>query len=58
MRLILAKNMKDRGLKHIAGTFETHYENCFITTVEEQEAGTYYAYVEMDQLTDQDKFSV
>ena len=58
MRLILAKNTKDGGLQHIAGTFETHYENCFITTVGEQEAGTYYVYVEMDQLTDREKFSV
>ena len=56
--MLLAKKMQNGELKHIAGKFETHYEHCLISSNEEQEAGTYYAYVEMDQLTDQDKFSV
>ena len=58
MRVILAKKKQTGELKHIAGTFEMNYERCYVVTNEELEAGSYYIYVEMDQLTGEDKFSV
>ena len=58
IRIILAKEIEKDKVKHIAGAFETQKEKCCIITDEEQEAGTYLVYVEMDKLTSKDKFSV
>ena len=58
MRVILTKKGEKNEIRHIAGAFETQQEKCCIITDEEQEAGTYLIYVEMDQLTQEDKFSV
>ena len=58
MRVILAKKVEKDEVKHIAGAFETQKEKCCIITDEEHEGGTYLIYVEMDQLTQEDKFSV
>ena len=58
MRLILAKKIQNDELKHIAGAFEVLQDKCSIETNEELDAGSYYAYVEMDKLTDKDMFSV
>ena len=58
MRVILTKKGEKNEIRHIAGDFETQQEKCCIITDEEQEAGTYLIYVEMDQLTQEDKFSV
>ena len=56
-RLLLAKKRSNGKLKHITGAFEMFEERCGIITEEDQEAGTYYAYIELDQL-DNDEFSV
>ena len=58
MRVILAKKYKNGELKHIEGNFERKNEKCDVITNQELEAGSYYVYVEMDQLSEQDKFSV
>ena len=58
MRVILAKKGEKNEIRHIAGAFETQKEKCCIITEEEQEAGIYLVYVEMDKLTSKGKFSV
>ena len=54
----MAKKGEKNEIRHIAGAFETQQEKCCIITEEEQEAGIYLVYVEMDKLTSKGKFSV
>ena len=58
MRLILAKKTENEELKHIAGTFEVEKEKCCVSINEEQQDELFYVYVEMDQLIEENSFSV
>ena len=58
IRVILAMKTKRGNLKHIAGGFETVNQTCEVQSDEWQQPGPFYLYVEMDQLTINDKFSV
>ena len=59
IRVILARKTKRGNLKHIAGGFETVNQTCEVQSDEwQQQIMPYYLYVEMDQLTINDKFSV